>query len=441
MSEESYQTPQRDQVLIRLDTFIRLRWYAITGQAGAILLIAFGFQYAIYWKICLALIVVSAGLNIVLTRIYQANHRLPGRGALALLLFDVLQLGLLLFLTGGLQNPFAILLLAPVVVAATSLHHYHILLLGAVTIAVITVLAYVHLPLPWDSSDPLRIPFLYNVGVLVALVCTLAFTAIYAYRVAVESRKLADALSATELVLQREQHLSALDGLAAAAAHELGTPLATIALVSKEMAHSLPKDNPLHDDALLLRSQAQRCREILQKLTSLTNEEETILDTQSLAALIEEEVAPLREFGVLIEVHNQGSMDDMPVVSRSPGIHYGLGNLLDNAVDFAREKVVVVLSWDSEMVRVQISDDGPGFPPSLIGRLGEPFVTARPIAKSGEQRGMGLGLFIAKTLLERSDATLLFANDHKHAPHGSGAFIEIRWQRDHLISKRGMSTP
>jgi len=165
MPDEIYANQRQDQVLIRLDTFIRLRWYAITGQAGAIMLIAFGFQYAIYWKICIALIIASAGLNIVLTRIYQANHRLRGRGAMALLMFDVMQLGRLLFLPGGLQHPFAILLLAPVVVAATSLHHYHILTLGALTVTVITVLAYVHLPLPWDTNAPLRIPFLYNVGV------------------------------------------------------------------------------------------------------------------------------------------------------------------------------------------------------------------------------------------------------------------------------------
>lgn len=433
MPDEIYANQRQDQVLIRLDTFIRLRWYAITGQAGAIMLIAFGFQYAIYWKICIALIIASAGLNIVLTRIYQANHRLRGRGAMALLMFDVMQLGMLLFLTGGLQNPFAILLLAPVVVAASSLHHYHILTLGALTVTVITVLAYVHLPLPWDTNAPLRIPFLYNVGVWVAMVSTLAFTVIYAYRVAVESRKLADALSATELVLQREQHLSALDGLAAAAAHELGTPLATIALVSKEMAHALKSDDGLREDALLLRSQAQRCREILQKLSSLTEQEETILDTQSLAALIEEEVAPLREFGVMIEVHSQGDKNDMPMVRRNPGIHYGLGNLLDNAVDFAKEKVVVLLIWDSTTVHVQISDDGPGFPPALIGRLGEPFVSARPRAQPGEQRGMGLGLFIAKTLLERSAATLSFSNDQKNPPHGTGAYIDVQWRRDQLV--------
>ena len=201
MPDESFQFPERERVLVRLDTFIRLRWYAIIGQAGAILLVAFGFQYPIEWEICMGLIAMSAGLNLMLNRLYKANHRLPGSGALMLLSFDVLHLGLLLFLTGGLQNPFAILLMAPVVVAATSLHHTRILTLGLLTLVVISILAYLHLPFPWDAHEQLRLPFLYNIGVWVAIVCTVAFTAIYAYRVAEESRKLADALAATELVL------------------------------------------------------------------------------------------------------------------------------------------------------------------------------------------------------------------------------------------------
>ncbi len=432
MEEDSYQPSGREEVLIRLDTFLRLRRYAIIGQAGAILLVAFWFQYPFEWEICMALIAISAGLNVMLDRRYHTSHLLPGRTAMMLLSFDVLHLSLLLFLTGGLQNPFAILLMAPVVVAATSLHLDHVLSLWLLTLLVLSLLIYFHLPLPWNEQEPLNIPFVYNLGVWVAIVCTTAFTAIYAYRVAEESRKLADALAATELVLQRETYLSDLDGLAAAAAHELGTPLATIALVAKEMVHELGETNPLHEDALLLRSQADRCGDILQKLSSLTSEVENVIGLQALNALVEEEVAPLRDFGVDIEVHSKGDLSKMPTLGRNPGIHYGLGNLIDNAVDFAREKVVVVMSWDDDTVLVEISDDGPGFPTSLLDRLGEPFLTVRPNKKDGKKRGLGLGVFIAKTLLERSGAQVNFQNQVQREHHGSGAFVELAWPRDKL---------
>lgn len=273
--------------LIRVDTLIRLRWYAIVGQAGAVMVVAMGLGYEVPWSICLLLIAASAGLNILLTWRFKTSHRLEPNDAFTLLAFDIAQLGVLLWLTGGLRNPFAILLLAPVIVSATSLYERHTVGLGLLAIAVISLLAFFHLPLPWDPTNPLFLPDLYVGGVWVALVCTLLFTGIYVFRVAEEARKLANALSATELVLQREQHLSALDGLAAAAAHELGTPLATIALVSKEMLHALPEDDPMREDAALLRSQAERCRDILGKLTSLSSEGETIIEEQSLSALVE----------------------------------------------------------------------------------------------------------------------------------------------------------
>ena len=422
----------RDQVLIRLDTFIRLRWYAIIGQAGAVIAVAFGFKYPMPWAICLLLIVVSAGLNVMLTRIYKVSHRLPAQGAFNLLAFDILQLGLLLYLTGGLENPFTVLLLAPVVVSSTSLAQRHTVLLGALTVAVITFVSFFHLPLPWDPAQPLEIPRIYLAGVWVALVCTLGFTAIYAFRVAEETRKLADALTATELVLQREQHLSALDGLAAAAAHELGTPLATIALVSKEMVHAFKPETPLREDAELLRAQAERCREILQKLASLSSDEEPIIQQQPLTALLEEEVAPLRNFGADIIIHTQGDPATVPIVQRSPGAHYGIGNIIDNAVDFAENGVAIVVQWDDEFARIEISDDGPGFPQSIQDKLGEPFVSSRKTKTGTDQRGMGLGLFIAKTLLERSGAELIFQNRANGDLHHKGAYVRITWPRDQL---------
>ncbi len=425
----------RQRILIRLDTLIRLRWYAVVGQFGAIMIVALGFEYELPLMPSLILIGVSALLNLFLTWRYRTNFRLESGGAFMLLAFDILQLASLLYLTGGLQNPFSILLLAPVVVSATSLKRDHTLMLGLLAIASVSLLSYYHLPLPWTAEAPLKMPLRYVVGTWVAITCTLAFTAIYAFRVAEEARKLADALAATEIVLQREQHLSALDGLAAAAAHELGTPLATIALVSKEMVHTLPKDSALQEDAQLLRSQAQRCREILQKLTSLSSADEPIMTHQTLAAVVEEVVAPLRDFGVEIVVSKKGESGEAPVTERNLALQYSLGNLVDNAVDFAQSQVSVDLFWDDRIVRLTVADDGPGFPPVILERLGEPFTTARQRRVGKTERGLGLGLFIAKTLLERSGATLVFANGSKNSV-AKGATVTVEWPRELLEKKK-----
>ncbi len=434
MSSTVYSTELRERILIRLDTLMRLRWFAIIGQLGAVVVIAFVFAYPMPWAICLVLIAASAVLNLWLARYYRRTHRIQGDAVFALLSVDVLQLGALLYLTGGLQNPFAILLMAPVIVSSTSLKRDHTIMLGALSFTLVTLLVFFHMPLPWRPGEPLAMPLMFIAGTWVAIVCTLGFTAIYAFRVAQEARKLADALSATELVLQREQHLSALDGMAAAAAHELGTPLSTIALVSKEMVRDLPADSEFRDDAVLLRAQAERCRSILAKLTSLSSQGEPIIETQGLTAMVEEVVAPLRDFGKTVLVERDGEMADMPRLNRAPGIHYGLGNILDNAVDFASETVMVRLVWDDETVRIVIDDDGPGFPPGILHKLGEPFVSHRTRQNGGLDRGMGLGMFIAKTLLERSGADVTFGNDDRRG----GAWVAIVWPRERLESERSV---
>ena len=239
-------------------------------------------------------------------------------------------------------------------------------------------------------------PFIYVAGIWMAVLSSIAFTAIYAFRVAEEARLLANALAATELVLQREQHLSALDGLAAAAAHELGTPLATITLVAKEMEKALGNDPKYGEDVKLLRSQSERCREILKRLTSLSSEGEAHLSRLPLTSLVEEVTAPHRDFGISIKLRPGERIGPEPVGRRNPGVIYGLGNLVENAVDFARKSVTVRWSWDEAAVTFSIIDDGPGFPAEIIDRIGEPYMSTRQGTEAGG--GLGLGLFIAKTL-------------------------------------------
>jgi two-component system, sensor histidine kinase RegB len=335
-----------------------------------------------------------------------------------------LQLAGLLFLTGGLTNPFALLMTVPVVVSATSLPLRMTIFLGVLVIALATLLVFFHLPLPWFPGTELPMPFVYVAGIWVAVVSSITFTGIYAWRVAEEARMLANALAATELVLQREQHLSALDGLAAAAAHELGTPLATIALVAKEMERELAGDPRWHEDVTLLRSQSERCREILKRLTSLSTESEAHLARLPLTSLIEEVIAPHRDFGIAIKLEPGDRIGPEPVGRRNPGVIYGLGNLVENAVDFARESVTLRWQWNESTITLDVVDDGRGFPPEVIDRIGEPYMSTRQGAEPGG--GLGLGLFIAKTLLERSGATISFRNAMEP---GKGAMVQVIWPR------------
>jgi two-component system sensor histidine kinase RegB len=304
-------------------------------------------------------------------------------------------------------------------------------LLGALTLASATVLVFIHRPLPWFPGDTFQAPLHYVGGVWVALVCALLFMAFYAFRVAEEARQLAGALAQTELVLQREQHLTALDGLAAAAAHELGTPLATIALAAHELASELKPDDPRADDIRLIRAQAERCRDILSKLTSLSTASEEHLGLMPLSHLLEEATAPHRDFGITISVNREGEAPE-PVANRNPGLLYGLGNFVDNAVDFANSEVKIGARWDAGTVSISIADDGAGFPPDVLDQLGEPYVTTRrarhtPGAPGNvEHTGLGLGIFIAKTLLERSGAKLRLSN--RKAPE-TGALVSIEWPR------------
>ena len=415
---------------LRLDTLVRLRWLAVAGQTVAVVLVGLALHFPLPLALSLVPIGLSALLNVLLRLRYKASLRLTSVAASFLLAYDVLQLGALLYLTGGLDNPFAFLLLVPMIVSATTLAPRPTMVLGLVVVAVASGLGVSHLPLPWSPGQILIIPPLYSAGVFVALVATCAFTGVYTFRVAEEARQLARALNATEMVLAREQHLYALDGLAAAAAHELGTPLATIALVANELEREMEPGNPHADDIALLRSQAQRCRDILAKLASLSGEGDKVLARLPLSQLLEEVVEPYRAFAEIVIEEPKGSGPE-PVGRRNPAVVQGLANLVENAVDFAKTRVGVGAEWTAAEVVVVIEDDGPGFAAGIIDRLGEPYMTTRGRTGDGrsadhEAGGLGLGLFIAKSLLERTGARLAFRN--LEAP-ASGATVRVAWPR------------
>lgn len=416
--------PDPQSQRLRLNTLIRLRWMAVAGQSITVMFVAYVLKFSLPVSACFALIALSAWLNLFLAFRFPAAYRLTPLAAFAILAFDAVQLSGLLFMTGGLTNPFAILLTVPVVVSATLLPLRFTVLLGAVAVLLSSFLAFFGRPLPWPEGEMLHMPFVYVAGIWVALVSTILFTSIYAWRVAEEARQLANALAATELVLQREQHLTALDGLAAAAAHELGTPLATIQVVSREMERALGGDPRFAEDVTLLRTQTERCRSILKRLSNLSTVSEDYLQRMPFSSLIEEITAPHRDFGIAIQTASAASRGPEPVGRRNPGMIYGLGNLVENAVDFARGSVELRWSWDENRAVITILDDGPGFPPEVLDRIGEPYISTREGAEPGG--GLGLGLFIAKTLLERSGASLAFKNSNQPS---KGACVEVSWPR------------
>ena len=406
---------------ISLRTLVPIRWVAIAGQALTILIVHFGLGFSLPLVPALGVVGGSVLLNVVLILLRQVAARLGERDAALCLGYDILQLAILLHLTGGLQNPFSILILAPVTVAATILSRRPVIVLSVLAVASISVLALWHEPLPW-RTEPLVFPAELVLGIWVALVLATVFIGGYTWSVAQEAGRLRDAVTATQLALAREQRVSAVGALAAAAAHELGSPLATIAVVAKELVRDLPDDSPHAEDAALLLSQSERCRTILAELAQQPEDDGGSPYTRlPISALVEAAGALYHDPRVRLIFATTGQPADAePLVRRSPEIMHGLNNLIQNAVQFARAEVSVAIHWDKTNVAVDIADDGPGFPAHLLGRLGEPYLSTR----AGEANHMGLGIFIAQSLLERSGADLTFDN-----LVDGGAHVVISWER------------
>lgn len=431
---------------VRLRTLILLRWMAITGQLVAIT-VAHRY-YGLQLPLGLCFLVVGAAIiaNLISIFVFPENKRLTEIEAMLVLLFDLTQLGFLLYLTGGLTNPFALLILAPVVISASALQLRTTIMLGLVAIWLVTLTAFANIPLRFADGKVLTIPPLFEFGFWLSILIGILFLGLYSHRVAVEIRSMSQALLATQMALAREQKLTDLGGVVAAAAHELGTPLATIKLVSAELMEELADRPDLREDAQLIRDQADRCRDILRSM-GRAGKDDLHLRRAPLGAVVREAAEPHLERGkiVLFDMGpSAGGADRQPVILRRPEIIHGLRNLLQNAVDFARTTVWVDVEWSETLIAITIVDDGEGYPPHLIGRIGDPFVRQRRSVQDRAQRpeyeGMGLGLFIAKTLLERSGAELSFANasdpflSPEERPERCGAIVEVIWRASEITA-------
>jgi len=435
---------QRRSNWIRLRTMTMVRWIAITGQLIALIVADQVFHLDLAYGLCYLAVGVSAVANVVATFVFPENKLLSESENASMLLFDLLQLCFLLFLTGGLNNPFCILIVGPVTISAATLTVRSTLTLAIVALVLVVLILNFHLPLQTAEGFTLRIPEIFLVGNLAALTIAIVFSSIYSRRVVSEMSSMAEALAATQMALAREQKLTDLGGVVAAAAHELGTPLATIKLASAELMEELDEQPDLYEDAALIREQANRCRDILHSM-GRAGKDDLQLRRAPLLAVIEEAAEPHVNRGKNLrfsEDITQSSEGEIPIILRQPEILHGLRNLIQNAVDFAKENVWIESDWTTDRITIRIMDDGKGYPPHLIGRIGNPFMRRKRSERDRKQRpgyeGMGLGLFIAKTLLERTGAYLKFTNgtdlsylnDERYRQRG--AIVEVSWPRERI---------
>lgn len=442
---EMMQTDKQIDVIaapaVRLRVQTALRWMAIAGQSVAVAIVYLGFGFDLPVAQALFAIGLAVALNVFLLLSFPANHMLTQRQTALFLAYDMAQLGLLLFFTGGLLNPFSLLLLAPVTISASLLNARTTAILVLFAGLIVTFLSLFHAPLPWLGLPP-EIPELLRIGMWVALLLAMVFIPTYVWGVSREGRRMSAALTATRSVLAREQRLSALDGLAAAAAHQLGTPLGTIVLVSGELAARDDLPAGLREDVALMREEAMRCRDILADLVS--EESDPVVSQTNLRGLMEEASleAGLHNKEIIISCRPNGLLATRePRLMRQPELIYGIGNLIENAAEFADGTVYVAATYSAQQVVVEVADDGPGFASDIIGRLGEPYTSSRSSkgVQADDEFGLGLGFFIARTLLQRSGARVSARNLKKteliDGAMPGGACVRMEWPRQKLETR------
>ena len=430
---------------VRARMLVLLRWMAVGGQTATVIFVEFGLGYDLDLAKCLAVIAASAWLNIFLSAAWSGQRYVSDREASAQIAFDIVQLSVLIALTGGLDNPFVVLLGVPVMIASTILRPIWVVGLGLLAVIATLMMTTFKAPLPWDAAAPFNPPSLYEAGLWTALVSGAGFMSVFAWRLAEDARAMSTALAATEIVLAREQRMSALGGLAAAAAHELGTPLGTMQLVAKEIAQAAPEGSELSQDAALLVQQAVRCRDILRQLGRRGEEGDEVHARITLRSLLAEVTEPLEGLGPEIVTALRPARDDAPGAGegasqppdlrRAPEVLHAIGAFAENAVDYARTRVQVTGRWSDDWIEIEVTDDGPGFAEPILRKLGEPYVTGRSGAAA--RGGLGLGFFIAKIFVERTGGTLSFGN--RRAPE-TGAVVRARWPIERLRDDGGGRT-
>ena len=426
----NFSTLFRTKENLNLDknTFTTLRYIANFGQFIAVNIVFFYLELS--FQITESYLVIFVGLltNLFLQFRIRVNQ-LKDTYASPFLLYDLMQLSILLYLTGGILNPFAILLIIPTIFSSTFLSMGTTIILGVITSFLLFFLSKFYLPLPGMNADMFNVPNFYSLGILTSILIGLIFLSYFGIRFAGETKKRSEALNKLQEVISKEYELESLGGLAAAAAHSLGTPLATISVVAKELKKEIGDNKEFSKDIDLLVSQAKRCSEILKQISKKQIEEDIFLSSIKLEDLLEEIINSFKETSSKkIELYVEDDQNKINI-QRSPEIIYGLRNFIGNAVKFSKSKVKINLKSNEKIIEIKINEDGPGIPEDIINKIGEPYIKSKSKEVSANS-GLGLGTFLGKTLLERQNAKLLFRRNSQLG----GALVVISWSPKDLTS-------
>jgi len=419
----NFSTLFRTKENLNLDknTLTILRYIAIFGQFIAVNIVFFYLELQFPLKESYIIILIGLITNLYLQFRVKVNQ-LKDSYASLFLLYDLFQLSSLLYLTGGILNPFSILLIIPTIVSSTFLSMGTTIILGVITSFLLFLLSFIYLPLPGLDKNIFDVPNFYKQGILIAILIGLIFLSYFGIRFAGETKKRSEALGKLQEVISKEYELESLGGQAAAAAHSLGTPLATISVVAKELRKEIGDDKEISKDIDLLISQTKRCSEILKQISKKQIKEDIFLSSIKFEDLLEEIINSFKETSsksLDLEVENDNNKIN---IQRTPEIIYGLRNFIGNAVKFSKSKVKINLKSDEKIIEVKINDNGPGIPEDIIEKIGEPYIKSKSKELSPNS-GLGLGTFLGKTLLERQGAKLIF---NRHGELG-GAQVILSW--------------
>jgi len=414
---------------LKKSTYINLRWIAIIGQLITVNVIYFYFNFKFYLILGNYVILIGIFSNLYLIYINK-NTQLTDKTAFYFLLIDILQLGCLLYLTGGIANPFSIFLIIPTIFSSSNLGLKSNLLLACITILMIIFLTFFYYPLPNPVNEHFHVDRYYYYSIPISLIIALIFLNYFALVFGKESRIRKEALNKMEEIMSKEHELLSLGGQAAAAAHSLGTPFSTIKIISSDLLKQFKDTDEIKKDIKLLISQIERCSEILKKLTLNPIIEDDFIDRDlSIADYVNEIIKSFKETSKKIFILNLDQNSNALNIIKSIEIVYGLRNFIGNANKFAKSKVFINIKSNSDITEIIIEDDGEGYPNDVLRKIGEPYITSYKSSIKSKS-GLGLGIFIGKTLLEKNYANILCKNSQIR----SGAEVNIKWKNRDLLN-------
>ena len=418
----------KDKIQLDKKTLVTLRWLALIGQYITVSIVFFVFKFDFPFFYCSVIIFVGLLTNFYL-QFYFKNNQLNNFTSTFILFYDLLQLSFLLYFTGGITNPFSILLIVPAIVSSTFLNLKSTINLSVITVLILVALTIYNFPLPHSGEFHFHVPDTYLYSLPIAIIITLIFLTYFGVRFGIETKKRTEALNKLELILAKEHELESIGLQAAAAAHSLGTPLSTITVIAKELKKEIGNSSKYEKDLELLLSQTKRCSEILKNLSKDQFKEDSFLTNIKIEELLNVIVKSFSEISekkiLLISKKNELN----PTIDRTLEITYGLRNFIGNAVKYSSSKIDVSLVSNKNITAVRVCDDGPGFSEDILDLLGEPYIRSKNKIISSKS-GLGLGTFIGKTLLERMKAKVEFDK----CPETNGAMVTIEWQTKDLLA-------